>query len=491
MKSKYWLSALVALLVVVAAAWNLKNRELGTNQIDASASGEADPEASPTSDFDDAQRIRLSDRKIDVAGIRWEEVQRGTLVVTRTLPARFAYDDTRHVSLRTPTDGVLESILVKPGDSVDRGQPVAVLRSPSIGTARNQILSEKAKLDLAQEAYRWEAGIHAGVSDLAKRIRAGEAIDAIKQSLKDKTIGEFGGQLLTMYSKSNLANQLSRSVGDLGDSGAISGRVIQERQSDRQQSEAALEAAIEQSLFQTRQSMIQAEAKRNDAERRLRIAKQTLGTLLGTLADSMGGLDVSPNELDVSRLMIQSPLTGTIESKTFSASERVAAQDELFVIADTSSLWVEADIRGRDWQSIHVSEGDGVMVSTPAMNMPPQPATVYTIGRQVDPASGAIPLVAKIDNSKGHFRPGLFARMAVPTETLHDVILLAGSAVVDLDGQTSVFVVSGDGFESVSIEVGSQSGGMVEIREGLTEGQSVVVSGAFALKSELLLEGEE
>ncbi|WP_233215380.1 efflux RND transporter periplasmic adaptor subunit [Rhodopirellula bahusiensis] len=485
------MSALVALLVVVAAAWNLKNRELGTNQVDASASDEADREASPTIDFDDAQRICLSDRKINVAGIRWVEVQRGTLVVTRTLPARFAYDDTRHVSLRTPTDGVLESILVKPGDSVDRGQPVAVLRSPSIGTARNQILSEKAKLDLAQETYRWEADSHAGVSDLAKRIRAGEAIDAIKQSLKDKTIGEFGGQLLTMYSKSNLANQLSRSVGDLGDSGAISGRVIQERQSDRQQSEAALEAAIEQSLFQTRQSMIQAEAKRNDAERRLRIAKQTLGTLLGTLADSMGGLDVSPNELDVSRLTIQSPLTGTIESKTFSASERVAAQDELFVIADTSSLWVEADIRGRDWQSIHVSEGDVVRVSTPAMNMPPQPATVYTIGRQVDPASGAIPLVAKIDNSKWHFRPGLFARMAVPTETLHDVILVAGSAVVDLDGQTSVFVVSGDGFESVSVEVGSQSGGMVEIREGLTEGQLVVVSGAFALKSELLLEGEE
>ncbi|MEP2312287.1 efflux RND transporter periplasmic adaptor subunit, partial [Rhodopirellula bahusiensis] len=105
--------------------------------------------------------------------------------------------------------------------------------------------------------------------------------------------------------------------------------------------------------------------------------------------------------------------------------------------------------------------------------------------------SGAIPLVAKIDNSKGHFRPGLFARMAVPTETLHDVILVAGAAVVDLDGQTSVFVVSEDGFESVSVEVGSQSGGMVEIREGLTEGQSVVVSGAFALKSELLLEGEE
>lgn len=491
MKSKYWLSALVALLVVVAIAWNFSNRELDTSRGDSVASEGADREVSTSSEVDGTQRVRLSDRKIDIAGIRSEEVQRGTLVITRTLPARFAYDDTRHVSLRTPTDGVLESILVKTGDSVDRGQPVAVLRSPSIGTARNQILSEKANLELAQEAYRWEADIHAGVSDLAKRIRAGEAIDAIKQSLQDKTIGEFGGQLLTMYSKSNLANRLSRSVDDLGGSGAISGRVVQERQSDRQQREAMLEAAIEQSLFQTRQTMIQAEAKRNEAERRLRIAKQTIGTLLGTLADSMGGLDVSPNELDVSRLTIQSPLAGTIESKAFSASERVAAQDELFVIADTSSLWVEADIRGRDWESIHVGQGDEVMVSTPAMNMPPHPATVYTVGRQVDPASGAIPLVAKIDNSKGHFRPGLFARMAVPIETRHDVILVAESALMDLDGQTSVFVISEDGFEPVTVEVGAQGGGMVEIREGLIEGQSVVVSGAFALKSELLLEGEE
>jgi|GEM_PF-4583908 len=61
MKLKYWLSALVALLVVVAIAWNFSNRELDTSRVDSVASEGADREVSTPSEVDGTQQVRLSD----------------------------------------------------------------------------------------------------------------------------------------------------------------------------------------------------------------------------------------------------------------------------------------------------------------------------------------------------------------------------------------------------------------------------------------------
>ena len=94
-------------------------------------------------------------------------------------------------------------------------------------------------------------------------------------------------------------------------------------------------------------------------------------------------------------------------------------------------------------------------------------------------------------NLDGRYRPGLFARVAAPTAIVNDLIVIPESALVDLDGREAVFVECYDGFRAVTVESGRRSDGRVEVRSGLEVGQSVVVNGAFTLKSELLLEGEE
>ena len=435
--------------------------------------------------------LTLSEHKRSIAGIKIESVKLSDLQLTRTLPARFIYDDKRHISLTVPTKGVLQSVMLQPGDSVTVGQPVAVLQSPEIGVARSQILTESANVDLAHKIHTRQVHLHESVKLLANKIRGGESIDSIKREVAGKSLGERGGSLLTAYSQSQLTGNIADSIGSVAGSGAISGRVVLERETQQQQAEASLTSLIEQSLFDTQRAMQKTEADLQRAERELRIAKQTLDNLIAATPGSIDGLDISPDDPDVSKLTITSPIEGTIESKTFSSTERVSAGDELYVIADTTHLWVEADMRGRDWDRVAVSAGDAVMVTTPSVDLPTQTATVLYIGRQVDPASGAIPLVASIENPAGHFRPGLFTNVQVPTQTLHQVITISESAVVDLNGQDSVFVQRDGGFIAIAVDVGSRSGDRVEIRSGLSEGDSVVVAGAFTLKSEMLLEGEE
>ena len=100
-------------------------------------------------------------------------------------------------------------------------------------------------------------------------------------------------------------------------------------------------------------------------------------------------------------------------------------------------------------------------------------------------------MIAQISNLGGRYRPGLFARVAAPTTVIDGVTAIPESALVDLDGRDAVFIECYEGFKAVPVEVGQRSDGRVEIRSGLDVGQSVVINGAFTLKSELLLEGEE
>lgn len=276
-----------------------------------------------------------------------------------------------HWQVRSPSEGVLEEVLVKTGDKVSQGQALAQLRSPPIGDARSRILSSESNLELAEKAFQWETSLQGGIDHLTTSILAGVSPESIRDTLRDQVLGDSGGQLLQQYSRSELATRLARSVGSVADSGAISGRVIRERTSAQQQAQAELEASMEQTLFQAKQARDTAEVAVEAAKRDLQIAKQSLSTLLGATASTSGELDVSPNDPDLSRLTIRSPLAGTVERKVYSATERVTPQSDLFVIADTSILWVEADIRSRDWDSIAVTPGDTVIVSTPSIPGPP------------------------------------------------------------------------------------------------------------------------
>jgi multidrug efflux pump subunit AcrA (membrane-fusion protein) len=62
-------------------------------------------------------------------------------------------------------------------------------------------------------------------------------------------------------------------------------------------------------------------------------------------------------------------------------------------------------------------------------------------------------------------------------------------AVQRQDTQAFVFIKeSSDTFRRIDVTLGRQAGGKVEVKSGLKEGQEVVVSGGFVLKSELFKE---
>jgi len=161
-------------------------------------------------------------------------------------------------------------------------------------------------------------------------------------------------------------------------------------------------------------------------------------------------------------------------------------------VADTSTLWVRAQIHERQWTAVEVSDGQSVRVTVPGADVHQTVARINHVGATVEADSRSVPLIAELANDDAHYKPGMFVWVDLPQGKIRDTLSVPTSAVMRHEGKAFVFVADGNGrFRRQTIEIGVESGEYAEVVSGLTAGQEVVSKGAFVLKSELLLEGDE
>jgi RND family efflux transporter MFP subunit len=439
------------------------------------------------------ERVSLSAEKL--AGMQLETVvvQRTLWQPTRVIMGRMDYDQERHIAVSSAVDGVITQMIARPGASVKRGELLAIVTSPEVGLARSEILKNRAAAEIAKERFLRHEAICTGVEKLVRMIREADSPANIERELQQQSLGVYRDSLMTAYTRSRLAGQMVTNLGPATSSGAVAGRIQQQRESENQAAEAALTAALEESLFQTRQDCQQSRAALEDVRRQLEIAQQHLKTLLGPAApaadaEEFDGMDANA----LSQVRVVSPIDGTIEERLLSAAERVTMGDTLMVVADANQLWAVADVRERDWSALAVHVGDSVKVAAAAIPDTEYVGKVLIVSRRMDPASGAAPLVAEVQTDDPRLRPGLFMRMTVPTGPARETVIVPESAIVVHEGQSFVFVAAGErDFRRVDVKVQKAADDRFEVLEGLNEGDTIVSHGAFLLKSELLLAGEE
>jgi RND family efflux transporter MFP subunit len=291
-----------------------------------------------------------------------------------------------------------------------------------------------------------------------------------------------------------LAEQLANSSRGVADLGGIPGRVQRQRESDLQTAEASLESILDQVEFDARRESDQATAAHRLAAQQLMVARQELNSILGPASDVTVELADAEEmtEPTLSRVALRAPIEGTIQDRLLSNSERVAAGQVILVIADTTNLWVEADVRENDWLAMEVDLGQPVEVLLPAIPDRQFVANILIVGRRINTSTGAAQLVARLQQTDARLRPGLFARMIVPHGQPRRLLTVQDSSVVVHEGQSFVFVQTAPStFRRVNVETGESQNGRTVIVSGLDVQAQVVVKGAFLLKSELLLAGTE
>lgn len=224
---------------------------------------------------------------------------------------------------------------------------------------------------------------------------------------------------------------------------------------------------------------LETEAALREQDAALTAALQML-TALGATPDSSGsGLFV-----------IRAPLDGEVVEKHATDGEVVGPEAGLFIVGELNRVWLLLDLYETDLRRVQV----GVPARVLADAYPQQPffARVGLVSSVVDSVSRTVKVRAEIPNQAHLLKPGMFARAGLALEASAAMLGVPHAAVQSMSGRDVVFVPAGAGrFRAQPVRLGPpRAGGWLEVHEGLRLGDTVVVAGAFALKTKLLQRAE-
>ena len=216
-----------------------------------------------------------------------------------------------------------------------------------------------------------------------------------------------------------------------------------------------------------------------------------LDGLLTAATSRLRNWDVSDDQIqrltaggDVVRtLIIRSPADGFVIRKSVSEGDRITPQQELYAIADLSRVWVTAAVYEQDLP--FVSEGRKARVE-----LPDHPGREYTsrvayVSPYVD-AHRQAEVRLELANPDLALRPGMYAQVMIESRLSGERLTVPRRAVINSGVRRVVYVADGDGaFAPRQVVTGAvDDGDLVEILDGLAEGELVVTSGQFLLDSE-------
>lgn len=195
-----------------------------------------------------------------------------------------------------------------------------------------------------------------------------------------------------------------------------------------------------------------------------------------------------PEGAEAGRVTLSSPISGTMIARSASKGQWVEPSDQLAEVTNVEALWLLGSVYERDIR--HVEIGQPVLVEVRAYPGEVFAGTVQLVEATLDESSRSAGIRVVLPNADRRLKAGMFATARITGTHAHEPELLLAiptAAVQEVDGHTSVFVRDGGGgFTLQRVHLGEQAGSFVEVLNGLSEGDEVVVNGSFVLKGQLL-----
>ena len=186
-----------------------------------------------------------------------------------------------------------------------------------------------------------------------------------------------------------------------------------------------------------------------------------------------------------SRISFLSPASGIITEINVAEGQYVTEGGALVRIENISKLWLEADLYPTETSL--VKTGDRINVSVSGFGNTPSVATVTFLSPEYRANTQITVMRAALDNKSMIYKPGMQAQVLF-THSSRKAIAIPTDAVIRDDKGTHVYILSGQNtFRPQMVKIGLEDFNQVEITEGLSEGDTVAITGAYLLYSEIIL----
>ncbi|RJX34584.1 MAG: efflux RND transporter periplasmic adaptor subunit [Desulfarculus sp.] len=370
---------------------------------------------------------------------RTDKVVRGTIrrlvVSTGTVKAQVGAE----VKVGARVSGRVEKLLASIGQTVKAGQVVAVIEHQDL----------KAKLDQAQAelaAYqaRRQRVITTGPKEIA---RARAELNEAKATL----------QLTSL----DLKRQQQMRKGDLVAQDAV------DRAQERQGVAEARVASATARLAQTQHSY----------QQDLKVAQADVVAARARLASAQVNLDYAT---------VRAPINGVVSSVTTQEGETVAASlsaPTFITIVDLSRLQVDDFVDETDIGRVKVAQEATFTVDAYAgQQFKGVVDAIQPSAKIVDDVVYYDVVIKILGNYQGLLKPEMTATVSIVTGVRENVLTVPAEAVRQRGNRGLVYVREGDQIRAQPVQVGWTESGRVQILNGLSEGQEIIVPKASSLK---------
>ena len=181
-------------------------------------------------------------------------------------------------------------------------------------------------------------------------------------------------------------------------------------------------------------------------------------------------------------LTLNSPRTGVVIEKNAFKGMNVEPGMNLFVIADLSRVWVQADIYEQDMS--YVRPGQTATLVIDALPGESFKGTVNFIGPVIDERTRTVKARLEFNNPKQLLKPGMYATVELKLD-LGRSLTVPDDAIIDTGQRKVVFIARGGGrFEPREVRLGNKVDNFYTVLSGLSENELVATGAQFFLDSE-------
>jgi membrane fusion protein (multidrug efflux system) len=185
--------------------------------------------------------------------------------------------------------------------------------------------------------------------------------------------------------------------------------------------------------------------------------------------------------LELSYTQIRAPISGVVSARHIKVGNTIGPNDRTFRVTNLDPLVAYVYVPEKEFRKISAKQTADVVVD--ALGGERFVGTISRISPTVDPKTGTFRAEVEVPDPSRRLKPGMFARVNIAYERRDDALQLPRNAILDADGEPSVFVIVNGKAEQRSISTGLVSDGWVEVTKGLKGDERVVVVGQAGLKT--------
>ena len=219
--------------------------------------------------------------------------------------------------------------------------------------------------------------------------------------------------------------------------------------------------------------------------------KSGANTLIEATRRRLLFMDIDPAQINAlekkgkvqKTLVLRSPYSGIVTDKKVLEGMKVTPGTELYTVANISTVWVMGSVY--EYELPFIRKGQEANIT-----LPYDPGITYRgkisfIYPYLSPDTRTVQVRMVFKNPGFILKPDMYADVTIKSKVAGNALLVPSEAVIRTGTRNIVIVALGEGkFLPKQVVLGPEGQGVIQVKSGLSEGDTVVTSGQFLIDSE-------